>query len=128
MAFSQLQERPPLAPGRTSSQQAPSSSYQVRGGPGMWVEAVLSLEPPLQMPHGRIFQCGQSSGQGSLEFEISLILFLAELDHQRGSAGPGVRRRCPGESLINPGFKRYLLLVPPSPPFLFLYALHTLVF
>ncbi|XP_052037793.1 protein PAXX isoform X2 [Apodemus sylvaticus] len=29
----------------------------------------------------------------------------AELDHQRGSAGPGVRRRCPGESLINPGFK-----------------------
>lgn len=31
--------------------------------------------------------------------------FLPELDHQRGSAGPGVRRRCPGESLINPGFK-----------------------
>lgn len=32
--------------------------------------------------------------------------FLPELDHQRGSSGPGVRRRCPGESLINPGFKR----------------------
>ncbi|XP_031225212.1 protein PAXX isoform X2 [Mastomys coucha] len=32
-------------------------------------------------------------------------LFLPELDHQRGSSGPGVRRRCPGESLINPGFK-----------------------
>ncbi|XP_060245590.1 protein PAXX isoform X2 [Meriones unguiculatus] len=32
-------------------------------------------------------------------------LFLAELDHQRGSSGPGVRKRCPGESLINPGFK-----------------------
>lgn len=31
--------------------------------------------------------------------------FLPELDHQRGSSGPGVRRRCPGESLINPGFK-----------------------
>ncbi|XP_036041118.1 protein PAXX isoform X5 [Onychomys torridus] len=30
---------------------------------------------------------------------------LAELDHQRGSSGLGVRRRCPGESLINPGFK-----------------------
>ncbi|XP_005083741.1 protein PAXX [Mesocricetus auratus] len=32
-------------------------------------------------------------------------LFLPELDHQRGSSGLGVRRRCPGESLINPGFK-----------------------
>ncbi|XP_051022173.1 protein PAXX [Acomys russatus] len=32
-------------------------------------------------------------------------LFLPELDHQRGSAGLGVRKRCPGESLINPGFK-----------------------
>ncbi|XP_036041115.1 protein PAXX isoform X2 [Onychomys torridus] len=32
-------------------------------------------------------------------------IFLPELDHQRGSSGLGVRRRCPGESLINPGFK-----------------------
>ncbi|XP_037060593.1 protein PAXX isoform X5 [Peromyscus leucopus] len=32
-------------------------------------------------------------------------LFLPELDHQRGSSGLGVRRRCPGESLINPGFR-----------------------
>ncbi|EDL93585.1 similar to hypothetical protein MGC36831 (predicted), isoform CRA_g [Rattus norvegicus] len=31
--------------------------------------------------------------------------FLPELDHQRGSSGSGVRRRCPGESLVNPGFK-----------------------
>ncbi|XP_030674102.1 protein PAXX isoform X2 [Nomascus leucogenys] len=33
-------------------------------------------------------------------------LFLPDPDPQRGGPGPGVRRRCPGESLINPGFKR----------------------
>lgn len=31
--------------------------------------------------------------------------FLPDPDPQRGVPGPGVRRRCPGESLINPGFK-----------------------
>ncbi|XP_042637729.1 protein PAXX [Orycteropus afer afer] len=32
-------------------------------------------------------------------------LYLPEPDPQRGGPGSGVRRRCPGESLINPGFK-----------------------
>ncbi|XP_032162087.1 protein PAXX isoform X2 [Mustela erminea] len=32
-------------------------------------------------------------------------LFLPDPDAQRGGPGLGVRRRCPGESLINPGFK-----------------------
>ncbi|XP_023556110.1 protein PAXX isoform X2 [Octodon degus] len=32
-------------------------------------------------------------------------LFLPDPDPQRGGPGAGVRRRCPGESLINPGFK-----------------------
>ncbi|XP_012663690.1 protein PAXX isoform X1 [Otolemur garnettii] len=41
-------------------------------------------------------------------------LFLPDPDPQRSGSGPGVRRRCPGESLINPGFKRYL----PTGPFL----------
>ncbi|XP_037654105.1 protein PAXX isoform X4 [Choloepus didactylus] len=36
--------------------------------------------------------------------------FLPDPDPQRGHPGPGVRRRCPGESLINPGFKRSLLV------------------
>nr|XP_060464142.1 protein PAXX isoform X1 [Panthera onca] len=31
--------------------------------------------------------------------------FLPDPDPQRGGPGLGVRRRCPGESLINPGFK-----------------------
>uniref|UniRef100_A0A8C0HXC0 PAXX non-homologous end joining factor n=1 Tax=Balaenoptera musculus TaxID=9771 RepID=A0A8C0HXC0_BALMU len=35
----------------------------------------------------------------------SLILFSPDPDAQRGGPGPGVKRRCPGESLINPGFK-----------------------
>ncbi|XP_016042940.1 protein PAXX isoform X4 [Erinaceus europaeus] len=38
--------------------------------------------------------------------------FLPDLDIHRGGSGPGVKRRCPGESLINPGFKRY----PPAHP------------
>ncbi|XP_026345942.1 protein PAXX isoform X2 [Ursus americanus] len=33
-------------------------------------------------------------------------LFLPDPDPQRGGPGLGTRRRCPGESLINPGFKR----------------------
>ncbi|XP_029775837.1 protein PAXX [Suricata suricatta] len=32
-------------------------------------------------------------------------LFLPDPDPQRSGPGLGVRRRCPGESLINPGFK-----------------------
>ncbi|XP_004482040.1 protein PAXX isoform X2 [Dasypus novemcinctus] len=32
-------------------------------------------------------------------------LFLPDPDPPRGSPGPGARRPCPGESLINPGFK-----------------------
>ncbi|XP_065784101.1 protein PAXX isoform X3 [Muntiacus reevesi] len=35
----------------------------------------------------------------------SLEQRLADPDPQRGGPGPGVKRRCPGESLINPGFK-----------------------
>lgn len=31
--------------------------------------------------------------------------FLPDPDPQRGGPGLGARRRCPGESLINPGFK-----------------------
>ncbi|XP_012863177.1 protein PAXX [Echinops telfairi] len=33
-------------------------------------------------------------------------LFIPDSDSQRGGLGPGVRRRVPGESIINPGFKR----------------------
>nr|XP_021546706.1 protein PAXX isoform X4 [Neomonachus schauinslandi] len=43
-------------------------------------------------------------------------LFLPDPDPQRGGPGLGVRRRCPGESLINPGFKRYSPTHPPVPP------------
>uniref|UniRef100_A0A8C8YV04 PAXX non-homologous end joining factor n=1 Tax=Prolemur simus TaxID=1328070 RepID=A0A8C8YV04_PROSS len=45
---------------------------------------------------------------GAARFRSPYILasyFLPDPDPQRGGPGPGVRRRCPGESLINPGFK-----------------------
>ncbi|KAJ8797572.1 hypothetical protein J1605_017304 [Eschrichtius robustus] len=44
--------------------------------------------------------------------QVGPLLFLPDPDAQRGGPGPGVKRRCPGESLINPGFKR----CPPTPP------------
>ncbi|XP_061055564.1 protein PAXX isoform X2 [Eubalaena glacialis] len=37
--------------------------------------------------------------------QVGPLLFLPDPDPQRGGPGPGVKRRCPGESLINPGFK-----------------------
>ncbi|XP_027950376.1 protein PAXX isoform X1 [Eumetopias jubatus] len=44
------------------------------------------------------------------------VPFPSDPDPQRGGPGLGVRRRCPGESLINPGFKRYSPTYPPVPP------------
>ncbi|XP_006900714.1 PREDICTED: uncharacterized protein C9orf142 homolog [Elephantulus edwardii] len=38
-------------------------------------------------------------------WQVRPQLFLPDQDPQRGGPGPGVRRRCPGESLVNPGFK-----------------------
>nr|XP_060156103.1 protein PAXX isoform X3 [Globicephala melas] len=37
--------------------------------------------------------------------QVGPPLFLPDPDPQRAGPGPGVKRRCPGESLINPGFK-----------------------
>uniref|UniRef100_A0A8C0JN81 PAXX non-homologous end joining factor n=1 Tax=Canis lupus dingo TaxID=286419 RepID=A0A8C0JN81_CANLU len=37
--------------------------------------------------------------------QVGPQLFLPDPDPQRVGPGLGVRRRCPGESLINPGFK-----------------------
>ncbi|XP_059957326.1 protein PAXX isoform X1 [Mesoplodon densirostris] len=37
--------------------------------------------------------------------QVVPLLFLPDPDPQRGGPGPGIKRRCPGESLINPGFK-----------------------
>lgn len=62
-------------------------------------------------------------GEGVVALELDRtqdpppVLFPSDVDAQRGGPGLGVRRRCPGESLINPGFKRYSAtrpLVPPS--------------
>ncbi|XP_006863854.1 PREDICTED: uncharacterized protein C9orf142 homolog [Chrysochloris asiatica] len=38
--------------------------------------------------------------------QVGPQLFLPDPDPQRGGPGPGVKRQSPGESLINPGFKR----------------------
>ncbi|XP_033715018.1 protein PAXX isoform X3 [Tursiops truncatus] len=37
--------------------------------------------------------------------QVGPPLFLPDPDPQRAGPRPGVKRRCPGESLINPGFK-----------------------
>ncbi|XP_060156104.1 protein PAXX isoform X1 [Globicephala melas] len=46
--------------------------------------------------------------------QVGPPLFLPDPDPQRAGPGPGVKRRCPGESLINPGFKRCPAIPPPS--------------
>uniref|UniRef100_A0A8C7B603 PAXX non-homologous end joining factor n=1 Tax=Neovison vison TaxID=452646 RepID=A0A8C7B603_NEOVI len=49
---------------------------------------------------GAVGGCAQS-----LHWDPPPVLFPSDVDAQRGGPGLGVRRRCPGESLINPGFK-----------------------
>ncbi|XP_057579064.1 protein PAXX isoform X2 [Hippopotamus amphibius kiboko] len=70
-------------------------------------ERVCSLERQLA---AAVEQTAASPRKSSRQ--VGPQLFLPDLDPQRGGPGPGVKRRCPGESLINPGFKR----CPPTPP------------
>ncbi|XP_057579072.1 protein PAXX isoform X9 [Hippopotamus amphibius kiboko] len=63
-------------------------------------ERVCSLERQLA---AAVEQTAASPRKSSRQ--VGPQLFLPDLDPQRGGPGPGVKRRCPGESLINPGFK-----------------------
>uniref|UniRef100_A0A8C3X785 PAXX non-homologous end joining factor n=1 Tax=Catagonus wagneri TaxID=51154 RepID=A0A8C3X785_9CETA len=62
-------------------------------------ERVCSLERQLAAAAEKASSPQKSSRQ------VGSQPFLPDLDPQRGGPGPGVKRRCPGESLINPGFK-----------------------
>ncbi|XP_039714870.1 protein PAXX isoform X2 [Pteropus medius] len=62
-------------------------------------ERVCSLEQRLAAAEERAVSSRKSTRQ------VGPQQFLPDPDPQRGGPGPGARRRCPGESLINPGFK-----------------------
>ncbi|XP_048669240.1 protein PAXX isoform X3 [Marmota marmota marmota] len=60
---------------------------------------------------GRRSVCADRAMAGSAAgFRSPASCFSPDPDPQRGGPGPGVRKRCPGESLINPGFKRSQLV------------------
>lgn len=119
--FSQLQRRPLPAPGRVLGWWGLSNSYQVRTvtvtGWGCAHSSVTQFpQNKTQAPEIGSYVERRVWTWDPPGFRCSPILFPPDPDPQRGVPGPGVRRRCPGESLINPGFKRCLPTAPPPVP------------
>ncbi|XP_046537935.1 protein PAXX isoform X3 [Equus quagga] len=108
----QLRRRQPPAQGRAPGWWGLSSSYQVKPvtydglGLSSFLWDSVSHEQA-SSSRERICLCGEGvMVLGSCQVQDPPpILFPPDPDPQRGGPGPGVRRRCPGESLINPGFK-----------------------
>ncbi|XP_049752606.1 protein PAXX isoform X5 [Elephas maximus indicus] len=78
-------------------------------------ELTLGLAERVCRLEQRLAAAERTASPRKSPLQAGLQLFLPDPDPQRGSPGPGVRRRCPGESLINPGFKRYLPATTPTP-------------
>lgn len=112
----QRRRRPP-APGRAPGRRGLVSSYQVRpvtcdSGWGR-TDCAGTQEQALKSRE-RLCPCGRGVvGLGSCWTQPPPPV-SPDPDPQRGGPGPGVKRRCPGESLINPGFKRCLPAPHPS--------------
>nr|XP_044987898.1 protein PAXX isoform X1 [Jaculus jaculus] len=104
----------------TVSLQEDGASLTLSGGPAVLAFSLSKVPGPEAAPRLQALTLGLAERVCSLEKQLAEVtpvsprkshrsagpqLFLPELDHQRGGSGPGVRRRCPGESLINPGFR-----------------------
>ncbi|XP_066222740.1 protein PAXX isoform X2 [Saccopteryx leptura] len=112
----QLQRRQLPAPGRALGKRGFSPSYQVMPlaydlswGCAQSSVAQFPQNKPQAPERGSVWRGWGVCGPGSYWIQVvpspTPILLSLDPDPQRGCPGPGVRRRCPGESLINPGFK-----------------------
>ncbi|XP_053413304.1 protein PAXX isoform X2 [Nycticebus coucang] len=106
----------------TLTLQEDRASLTFSGGPSALAFDLSKVPGPAAAPRLQALTLGLAKRVFSLEQQLAATediaasprknprptgpqLFLPDPDPQRSSSGPGVRRRCPGESLINPGFK-----------------------
>ncbi|XP_048202430.1 protein PAXX-like [Perognathus longimembris pacificus] len=107
----------------TVSLQEDRASLTLSGGPSALAFDLAKVPGPEAATRLQMLTLGLAERVCSLERQLAVVeetaasprksprtagpqFFLPDSDPQRGGSGPGVRRRCPGESLINPGFKR----------------------
>ncbi|XP_042526188.1 protein PAXX [Dipodomys spectabilis] len=109
--------------GVTVSLQEGRVSLTISGGPSTLAFDLAKVPGPEAATRLQTLTLGLAERVCSLERQLAAVeetaanprkspraagpqFFPPDSDPQRGGSGPGVRRRCPGESLINPGFKR----------------------
>ncbi|XP_075415888.1 protein PAXX [Tenrec ecaudatus] len=103
--------------------QEDTASLTLSGGPGTLTLDLSKVPGPQAAPQLQALTLGLAERVCRLEQRLAAAeetaasprkdprraapqLFIPDSDSQRGGPGPGVRRRVPGESIINPGFKR----------------------
>ncbi|XP_008071006.1 protein PAXX, partial [Carlito syrichta] len=100
--------------------QEDGASLTLSGGPSELTFDLFKVPGPEAAPRLQALTLGLAKRVCSLEQRLAAAeetaasprksprpsgrqLFLPDPEPQRGGPGPGIRRRCPGESLINPG-------------------------